>query len=105
MCRGYTEACCSYICLEEQNKDCALWCKNSIQCQRSKNTHHEKSALGDFSLSSTRFPHVHVDVVGLLSALRGMNNLLTSVDIFTRWSEAFPIPDQSADTIARAHFC
>ncbi|GBM30170.1 hypothetical protein AVEN_134213-1 [Araneus ventricosus] len=30
-----------------------------------------------------------------------MTYLLTCVDRFTRWPEAFPIPDQSVDTIAR----
>ncbi|GBN65351.1 hypothetical protein AVEN_130684-1 [Araneus ventricosus] len=30
-----------------------------------------------------------------------MTYLLTCVDRFTRWPETFPIPDQSADTIAR----
>ncbi|GBO38074.1 hypothetical protein AVEN_219026-1 [Araneus ventricosus] len=86
---------------ENMEKDCAIWCRNCIQCQKSKIARHTKSAVGHFPLPSARFPHVHIDVVGPLSPIRGMTYLLTCVHRFTRWPEAFPIPDQSADTIAR----
>ncbi|GBO18183.1 hypothetical protein AVEN_158551-1 [Araneus ventricosus] len=83
------------------NKDCALWCRNCIECQKSKVARHTKSAVGNFPLPSARSSHVHIDLVGPLSPIRGMTYLLTCVDRFTRWPEEFPIQDQSADTIAR----
>ncbi|GBO05935.1 Pro-Pol polyprotein [Araneus ventricosus] len=83
------------------NKDSALWCRSCIQCQKSKITRHTKSAIENFPLPSARLSHVHIDVIGPLSPVRGMIYLLTCVDRFTRWPEAFRIPDQSADTIAR----
>ncbi|GBN78102.1 hypothetical protein AVEN_194688-1 [Araneus ventricosus] len=40
--------------------------------------------LKEFPLPSARFSHVHIDVVGPLSPVRGMTYLLTCVDRFTR---------------------
>ncbi|GBM25239.1 hypothetical protein AVEN_153421-1 [Araneus ventricosus] len=58
--------------------------------------------MRNFRLPSAHSSHAHVDVVGPLSPIQGVTYLLTCVKIFTRWPEAFPIPYQSADTIARA---
>ncbi|GBM05536.1 hypothetical protein AVEN_94810-1 [Araneus ventricosus] len=66
------------------NKDCELWCRNCIQCQKSKVARHNKSAVGHFPLPSAHFSHLHIDVVGPLSPVRGMTYLLTCVDRFTR---------------------
>ncbi|GFU63849.1 retrovirus-related Pol polyprotein from transposon opus [Trichonephila clavipes] len=54
-----------------------------------------------YSTFDPRFSNVHIDVVGPLSPVCGMSYLLTCVDRFTTWPEVFPIPDQTADTIAR----
>ncbi|GBL93086.1 hypothetical protein AVEN_216445-1 [Araneus ventricosus] len=84
------------------NKDCTLWCRSCIQCQRSKVIRHTMSGVGNFPLPSARLSHVHIEVVGPLSPFRGMTYLLTCVDRFTGWPDAFPMPNQSADTIERA---
>ncbi|GBN45416.1 hypothetical protein AVEN_8262-1, partial [Araneus ventricosus] len=54
--------------------------------------------------TSGRFRHVNLDSVGPLPICCGFTYLLTSVDRFTRWPEAFPLPNQSASTVAEVLF-
>ena len=76
------------------------WAKECGQCQQNKVSRHTKSELGVFAPPDGRFSHVHVDVVGPLPASRGATYLLTCVDRFTRWCEAVPMVDQTADSTA-----
>ncbi|BHF81873.1 hypothetical protein SprV_0802500800 [Sparganum proliferum] len=48
-----------------------------------------------------RFSHVHLDVVGPLPPSNGFTHLLTCVNRYTRWVEAFPLPNAQAETIVK----
>lgn len=88
----------------EIQKDCADWTRGCIQCQKAKITRHNRAPVGNFQPTSTRFEHVHVDIVGPLPSSRGFKYCLTMIDRFSRWPEAVPIREITADIVARKIF-
>ena len=84
------------------NKDVRHWTRNCQKCQTCKVTRHTVSPPGIFTPVSTRFEHVHVDIVGPLPHSNGYKYIFTCVDRFTRWPEAIPITDINTSTIAKA---
>ncbi|CAL8102051.1 unnamed protein product [Calicophoron daubneyi] len=87
----------------KMNRQVRTWARQCVQCQRSKITRHVASPISTFAAPDARFSHVHIDIVGPLPRVDGYEYLLTCVDRYTRWPEAIPIPDLSAETIAK-HF-
>ena len=76
--------------------------KTCVGCQRSKVTRHIVSPLSPISVPNKRFHIIHVDICEPFPPSQTYTHLLVCVDRFSRWVEAYPVPDQTTNYVIYA---
>jgi transposase InsO family protein len=75
------------------------------RCSVAKIVTHAKAPVVPMPIPAMRFLHVHVDLVGPLPISKeGFTHLFTMVDRTSRWAEAIPLSNTSAQHCAEALF-
>lgn len=82
-------------------QDVVDWVRSCVKCQRRKGTPQKRRAALQTSAVGFPLERVAMDIMGPLPVSeRGHRYVLVVMDYFTKWAEAFPLPNQEAQTIA-----
>jgi len=82
------------------HRDVKSWVSECLDCQRFKIHKHTKPPIIHFP-TGNRFETLHIDLVGPLPPSEGYTYLFTMIDRKTRWFEAVPLRNISAETVVK----
>ena len=83
-------------------EDVKNWCTSCEECQKAKNyTNKPKAQMATYRAGAP-MERIALDILGPLPSTRSGNKyILVVADYFTKWTEAFPIQNIEAETVAR----
>ena len=73
-----------------------------INCQRAKVIRHTVSPISSISMPTERFHRININIAGPFPSSRGQTYVFICIDPFTRWIEAFPMPDQTTSSVVHS---
>ena len=73
--------------------------RSCVNCQCAKTTRHVVSSI---PMPNCRFQRINIDIAGPFPSSRGQSYVLVCVDPFTRFVEAFPMPDQTTESVIQS---
>ncbi|UYV65106.1 K02A2.6-like [Cordylochernes scorpioides] len=84
------------------HEDVERWCKECDRCAASKGPKtRARGVMREYNMGAP-FERIAIDVIGPFPVTEGGNRyILVAMDYFTKWPEAYAIPNQEATTVAK----